>query len=70
MGSESKEEGCKVQDQRTPAHAPGAVPKPAEVHKRGEKQPGLADADKQARTGSEHEPVRHTPPAGDWNDVA
>jgi hypothetical protein len=70
MGSDSKEEGCKVQDQRTPSHAPAAAPKPGEVHKRGEAQPGIADADKRARTGSERESVRNTPPAGDWNDVA
>jgi hypothetical protein len=38
--------------------------------KAGTKQPGIADADKMARTGKVDEPVRHTPPAGDWNDVA
>jgi hypothetical protein len=31
---------------------------------------GIADADKLARTGSVDEPVRDTPPAGAWNDVA
>ncbi len=31
---------------------------------------GIADADKLARTGSVEEPVRDTPPAGAWNDVA
>lgn len=31
---------------------------------------GIADADKQARTGSRDEEVRSTPPAGDYNDVA
>jgi uncharacterized protein len=30
----------------------------------------IADADKKARTGSENETVRNTPPAGDWNDLA
>jgi hypothetical protein len=70
MGSEGKEEGCRVKDERTPSHAPGARPKQDELHTRGEKQPGIADADKRARTGSEQEPVRNTPPAGDWNDVA
>jgi hypothetical protein len=30
----------------------------------------VADADKIARTGSTNEPVRDTPPAGKWNDVA
>jgi hypothetical protein len=68
MGSKGKEEGCKVRDERTPSRAPGAGA--GEVHKRGQMQPGIADADKKVRTGSEHEPVRDTPPAGDWNDVA
>jgi len=36
----------------------------------GTTQPGIADADKQARTGKVNEPVRNTPPAGGWNDVA
>jgi Raf kinase inhibitor-like YbhB/YbcL family protein len=31
---------------------------------------GIADTDKLARTGSVKEPVRDTPPAGAWNDVA
>ena len=70
MGSEGQEEGCKVKGERTPSHAPGASPKQREVHKRGEMQPGIADADKKVRTGSETERVRDTPPAGDWNDVA
>jgi hypothetical protein len=70
MGSEAKEEGRKVTGERTPSHAPGTAPGHAQVRKRGEMQPGIADADKKARTGSEREPVRNTPPAGDWNDVA
>jgi hypothetical protein len=36
----------------------------------GTVQPGVADADKRARTGNIQEPVRNTPPAGEWNDVA
>lgn len=64
MGSDSKEEGCKVQNEQTPSRVPGVRPT------RGEVQRGIADADKKARTGSEQEPVRNTPPAGDWNDVA
>jgi hypothetical protein len=36
----------------------------------GTVQPGIADDDKKARTGTIDEPVRSTPPAGDWNDVA
>jgi hypothetical protein len=53
-----------------PAHrnplmgSPGAGSKPDTV------QPHIADADKIARTGSKDEHVRHTPPAGDWNDDA
>ncbi len=31
---------------------------------------GIADADKEARSGSKQEPVRNTPPAGAWNDTA
>ena len=38
--------------------------------KAGTTQPGIADADKRARTGTTDEPVRNTPPAGSWNDVA
>ncbi len=30
----------------------------------------VADADKMARTGSNEEPVRNTPPAGAWNDTS
>jgi len=30
----------------------------------------LADVDRKARTGSETEPVRNTPPAGAWNDTS
>jgi hypothetical protein len=30
----------------------------------------IADADRKVRTGSTREPVRHTPPAGAWNDTA
>jgi len=37
---------------------------------RGTPQYGLADADIKARTGSEREQVRNTPPAGKWNEVA
>jgi hypothetical protein len=70
MRSEGKEEGCKVKGERTPSRTAGAGPQPGGVHKRGEVQPGIADADKKARTGSEEEPVRNTPPSGDWNDVA
>jgi hypothetical protein len=72
MASESKEEGCKIKGEHTPSHLSG-VPgtQPAEKRpKRGEVQHGIADPDKKARTGSEQEPVRNTPPAGDWNDVA
>jgi hypothetical protein len=30
----------------------------------------IADEDKRVRTGKVDEPVRSTPPAGNWNDVA
>lgn len=33
----------------------------------GRKQMDVADADKKARTGTESEPVRNTPPFGDWD---
>ena len=42
----------------------GATPEPRGV------ETHIADADKKARTGSEDEAVRNTPPAGAWNDVA
>jgi hypothetical protein len=37
---------------------------------RGEIQHGVADADIKARTGSDKEAIRDTPPAGKFNDVA
>jgi hypothetical protein len=37
---------------------------------RGATQHGLAEADIKARTGSDKEEIRNTPPAGKWNDVA
>jgi hypothetical protein len=43
---------------------------PPRGRKAGTTQPGIADADKRARTGKPDEPVRSTPPAGSWNDVA
>jgi hypothetical protein len=43
---------------------------PAGGRKAGTTQPGIADADKKARTGHSEEPVRNTPPAGSWNDVS
>jgi hypothetical protein len=33
-------------------------------------QSGIAAQDCQVRSGSEHEPVRNTPPAGAWNDTS
>ncbi|MBS0422079.1 MAG: hypothetical protein JSR66_30515 [Proteobacteria bacterium] len=38
--------------------------------KAGTTQPGIADEDKRVRSGNVDEPVRNTPPAGSWNDVA
>jgi Raf kinase inhibitor-like YbhB/YbcL family protein len=49
--------------------SPHVVPKGTDRASRGVRQ-GIADADKLARTGSVHESVRDTPPAGAWNDVA
>jgi hypothetical protein len=31
---------------------------------------GIADADKCARVGKNEEPVRNTPPFGDWDDTS
>ena len=72
MAFDTEEEGCKVPDRHTPSRAPGAQPERTREARpeRGQVQTGIADADKKARTGSEQEPVRNTPPAGDWNDVA
>jgi Raf kinase inhibitor-like YbhB/YbcL family protein len=46
------------------ARQPQSEPEP------GATRPGIADADKLARTGSVEEATRQTPPAGAWNDVA
>jgi hypothetical protein len=46
---------------------PAAAGKPEEP--RGIEK-DIADADKKARSGSTHEPLRNTPPAGAWNDTA
>jgi hypothetical protein len=35
-----------------------------------ESQPDIANDDKKARSGTEAEPVRNTPPFGDWDDTA
>jgi hypothetical protein len=66
MGSDTQEEDCKVKGTPSRARGAGTETRP----QRGQVQTGIADADKNARTGSEQEPVRNTPPAGDWNDVA
>jgi hypothetical protein len=72
MASDTKQHDGKVRTEGAPSRAPGASPQPAAGARprRGEVQTGIADADKKARTGSEQEPVRDTPPGGDWNDVA
>jgi hypothetical protein len=57
------------QDETTYTAKP-RVPDPGTGRPRGSTQPGLADSDKKARTGSEKEEIRNTPPAGKWNDVA
>jgi hypothetical protein len=46
------------------------VKDPGTGRARGTPQYGLADADIRARTGTEKEDVRNTPPAGKWNDTA
>ena len=48
MYADVAEEGGKVTGERTPSRAAGAGPQPGGVHKRGEVQPGIADADKKA----------------------
>jgi hypothetical protein len=45
-------------------HARGIGKEPREIDR------GVADADKAARTGSQDESVRNTPPAGSWNDTS
>jgi hypothetical protein len=45
-------------------------PNQAARRKAGTVQPGIADADKKARTGTVDEPVRNTPPGGEWNEDA
>jgi hypothetical protein len=51
----------------------GPEPPPAKLSNTrtdpGAKRPGNADADKRARTGTEKEPVRNTPPFGEWDDT-
>jgi hypothetical protein len=54
-------------ESETPLPSMGGAPG---GRKAGTTQPGIADADKRARTGRSDEPVRNTPPAGSWNDVA
>jgi hypothetical protein len=58
----NQDEDQKVIEARKHAVATGR--EPGKVHDT------IADADKIARTGSKQEPVRNTPPAGDWNDAS
>jgi hypothetical protein len=53
-----------------PKQHPGEPPRRTTVREPGATSPGIADADKIVRTGRKDEPVRNTPPSGDWNDVA
>ena len=46
------------------------VPDTGTGRPRGASQPGVADADIRARTGTDKEEIRNTPPAGKWNEVA
>ncbi|MBV8144890.1 MAG: hypothetical protein JO184_07775 [Gammaproteobacteria bacterium] len=48
---------------------PKVAPTPDSEEPRGIER-GIADADKQARKGTDAEPVRNTPPAGAWNDTS
>lgn len=63
MSTDTQQKGRENRGER----APGIVPEARA--KRGQVQTGIADADKKARTGSEQEPVRNTPPGGEWNEV-
>lgn len=66
MNSNTHEQHIPHESER-PLPSTGGAPGGREA---GTVQPGMADADKQARTGKVEEPVRSTPPAGRWNDVA
>jgi hypothetical protein len=57
------------QDETTYSAKP-RLPEAGTGYPRGSTQHGVADADIKARTGSDKEEVRNTPPAGKWNDVA
>jgi hypothetical protein len=51
-----------ITDTDEPRRAPGGEPRGVQKH--------IADADKVARTGKQDEPVRNTPPSGEWNDTS
>ncbi len=59
-------------EQHIPHDSEKTVPSdPSRINRKpGAKSPGIADGDKKARIGKVDEPVRNTPPSGDWNDVA
>jgi hypothetical protein len=65
-----------MQPTKREEHVPHESEKPLPANKsgdarhRGTTHPGVADADKRARTGSSDERTRDTPPAGKWNDIA
>jgi hypothetical protein len=61
-----------TREQHVPHESEKTLPstKPTAGREAGTAQPGIADADERARTGAGNEPVRNTPPAGSWNDVA
>jgi hypothetical protein len=52
----------------------GRVEQPAKERPLGSEfrgvQEGITDADKRARIGTEKEPVRNTPPSGEWNETS
>jgi hypothetical protein len=66
--SEGKPRNRPIQDENRDESAHPLAPRPVGREPRGVDQT-IADADKRARIGSEREPVRNTPPAGEWNDT-
>lgn len=65
----AKESGHAAERGKPPAEEPRPRRSPLSREPRGVEK-GIADADKEARTGSTEEPVRNTPPAGAWNDTS
>ena len=66
--SEEKPRNRPIQDDDRDESEHPLAPRPVGREPRGI-DAGIADADKRARVGSDQEPVRNTPPAGEWNDT-